>query len=135
MAKGVNQKLKLLYLMDILLEKTDENHGITMNEIISSLESYDVSAERKSIYRDIEELQRYGLDVLSYNNGRATYYHVASRLFEIAELKLLVDAVQSSKYITEKKSRDQETGKFCQQVSGTGSAASGVCAGACENDE
>ena len=67
MAKGVNQKLKLLYLMDILLEKTDENHGITMNEIISSLESYDVSAERKSIYRDIEELQRYGLDVLSYN--------------------------------------------------------------------
>ena len=106
MAKGVNQKLKLLYLMDILLEKTDENHGITMNEIISSLESYDVSAERKSIYRDIEELQRYGLDVLSYNNGRATYYHVASRLFEIAELKLLVDAVQSSKFITEKKSRE-----------------------------
>ena len=106
MAKGVNQKLKLLYLMDILLEKTDENHGITMNEIISSLESYDVSAERKSIYRDIEELQRYGLDVLSYNNGRTTYYHVASRLFEIAELKLLVDAVQSSKFITEKKSRE-----------------------------
>ena len=99
MAKGVNQKLKLLYLMDILLEKTDENHGITMNEIISSLESYDVSAERKSIYRDIEELQRYGLDVLSYNNGRATYYHVASRLFEIAELKLLVDAVQVGRIV------------------------------------
>ena len=106
MAKGANQKLKLLYLMDILLEKTDENHGITMNEIISLLESYDVSAERKSIYRDIEELQQYGLDVLSYSNGRTTFYHVASRLFEIAELKLLVDAVQSSKFITERKSRE-----------------------------
>ncbi len=106
MAKGINQKLKLLYLMDILLEKTDEDHGITMKEIISSLERYDVCAERKALYRDIEELQQYGLDVVSYSNGRTTLYHVASRKFEVAELKLLVDAVQSSKFITEKKSNE-----------------------------
>ena len=106
MAKGTNQKLKLLYLMDILLEKTDENHGITLKEIISSLERYDVCAERKSVYRDLEELKRYGLDILSYNDKRTTMYHVASREFEIAELKLLVDAVQSSKFITEKKSNE-----------------------------
>ena len=105
MAKGANQKLKLLYLMDILLEKTDEDHGITMNEIIASLGKYDVSAERKALYRDIEELQQYGLDILSYSNGRTTFYQVASRQFEIAELKLLVDAVQASKFITERKSR------------------------------
>lgn len=64
MAKGNNQKLKILYLMKILLEKTDETHSITMSEIILSLEAYGISAERKSIYSDIESLRQYGMDII-----------------------------------------------------------------------
>lgn len=106
MAKGSNQKLKLLYLMKILLEKTDETHSITMPEIISSLEAYGVSAERKSIYSDIECLQQYGMDIVGEQCGKNYFYHVGNRQFELAELKLLVDLVQSSKFITAKKSTE-----------------------------
>ena len=70
MAKGTNQKLKVIYLMKILLEKTDEEHSITMNEIIDSLESYGVSAERKSLYSDIESLRQYGMDIIGKQMGR-----------------------------------------------------------------
>lgn len=104
MAKSSNQKLKLLYLMKIMLEKTDEEHGLTTAEIISSLAAYDIGAERKSIYDDIEALRCFGLDILKTQNGRQTDYRVISRDFEMPELKLLVDAVQSSKFITRKKS-------------------------------
>lgn len=104
MAKSSNQKLKLLYLMKIMLEKTDEEHGLTTAQIIESLNGYDVGAERKSIYDDIEALRFYGLDIIQTRNGRNTDYRVVSRDFEMPELKLLVDAVQSSKFITRKKS-------------------------------
>lgn len=106
MAKGTNQKLKLIYLMKILLEKTDENHSMTMAEIISALEAYDISAERKSIYSDIENLRQYGMDIIGEKTDRAFSYYVASRDFELAELKLLVDSVQAAKFITAKKSRE-----------------------------
>lgn len=106
MAKGSNQKLKLIYLMKILLEKTDESHSITMEEILSSLAGYGVSAERKSIYGDIEALRLYGLDIVGEQRSRTYYYAVVGRQFELAELKLLVDAVQSSKFITAKKSHE-----------------------------
>ena len=106
MAKGANQKLKILYLMKILMERTDETHSITMPEIISALEAYGVSAERKSIYSDIESLRTYGLDVIGEAEGKTFYYRVGDRTFELAELKLLVDSVQSAKFITEKKSNE-----------------------------
>ena len=106
MAKGSNQKLKIIYLMKILLEKTDEIHSITMAEIISSLEAYGITAERKSIYSDIECLRQYGMDIIGEQQDRTYHYHVGSRQFELAELKLLVDAVQSAKFITAKKSRE-----------------------------
>lgn len=106
MARGTNQKLKLIYLMKIMLEKTDDNHGLTLVEIMQELERYNVTAERKSLYADFEALKTYGLDIISEQRSRTVYYHVASRDFEIAELKLLVDAVQSSKFITEKKSHE-----------------------------
>lgn len=105
MAKGANQKLKLLYLMKILMENTDENHGITMSELISALNAYGVSSERKSIYSDIESLRQYGVDIIGIQKDRAFYYYVGSRQFELAELKLLVDCVQAAKFITVKKSR------------------------------
>lgn len=106
MAKGTNQKLKLIYLMKIMLEKTDDKHGLTRTEIELELERYGVSAERKSLYDDFEALRVFGIDVIAEKKGRSTYYYVGSRDFELAELKLLVDAVQSSKFITEKKSRE-----------------------------
>lgn len=104
MAKGANQKLKMMYLMKIMLENTDEEHSITMSEIISKLESYGISAERKSLYDDIENLKLYGIDIQGEKRSNSYSYYIASRQFELAELKLLVDSVQSAKFITEKKS-------------------------------
>jgi predicted DNA-binding transcriptional regulator YafY len=91
--------------MKILMEKTDEHHPITVNEIIEELAKYDISAERKSIYSDIELLTSFGIDIIC-EKGRANKYFVGSRDFELPELKLLVDAVQSSKFITHKKSEE-----------------------------
>lgn len=105
MAKSSNQKLKILYLMKILLEKTDCEHALTLQEIIDELSKYDISAERKSLYDDIETLRTYGMDIETTRDTRVRYY-VASRLFELPELKLLVDAVQSSKFITARKSSE-----------------------------
>lgn len=101
--KQSQQKLKLLYLMKILLEKTDEEHHITVPEMIRELEALGISAERKSVYSDLEYLQLYGVDICS-ERGKTHGYYVASRDFELPELKLLVDSVQASKFITKKKS-------------------------------
>ena len=102
MPKSQNQKLKILHLMRILLEETDEAHLLSVNEIISKLAQLDISAERKTVYDDIEALKQFGLDIVM--EKRKTFgYYVASRDFELPELKLLADAVQSSKFITEKK--------------------------------
>ncbi len=103
MPKSSNQKLKLPYLMKILLEQTDEEHPITVPQIIEELAKYDISAERKSVYSDLEALSLFGLDIVS-QRGKTHGYFVASRDFELPELKLLVDSVQSSKFITHKKS-------------------------------
>ena len=106
MAKGTNQKLKLIYLIRMLLEKTDELHSITMQEILQYLSNNDITAERKSIYDDLETIRSLGIDVVGEPFGRSYRYHVVSRQFELAELKLLVDAIQSSRFITERKSRE-----------------------------
>ncbi len=106
MARGGNGKLKLLYLQKILLERTDEKHGMTMPEIVKALEGYGICAERKSLYGDIETLMNYGMDIIGEQDGKRYSYRVASREFELPELKLLVDAVQSSKFITERKSNE-----------------------------
>jgi len=102
MAKSPNQKLKLLYIMDFLRENTDENHFVTTADIIKHLEAMGVSAERKSIYDDIETLRLYGMDIEQIKGAKGGYY-LASREFELPELKLLVDSVQSSRFITGKK--------------------------------
>ena len=104
MARSSNQKLKLLYMMDFLLQNTDEDHPVTTAQIISHLAAHDISAERKSIYDDIEALRLFGLDIIRVDSGRSSGYYVAERAFELPELKLLVDSVQSSKFITHKKS-------------------------------
>ena len=104
MAKRPNQRLKLLYLAKIMLRLTDDEHGLQVEQIINELAKYDIAAERKSIYSDLEALQLFGIDIEKKHIGRYVYYCVGNRNLELAELKLLVDAVQSSKFITEKKS-------------------------------
>ena len=103
MPRSFNQKLKPFYVMNYLLENTDEEHTVTVNQIIAHLEAQGISAERKSIYSDIEALQVLGVDIERVDSGNYVGYYVASRTFELPELKLLVDSVQSSKFITHKK--------------------------------
>ena len=104
MPKGTNQKFKLYRLAQIMLERTDDDHYITMPEIIAALGEYEITADRKSIYTDLKDLEVLGIEVEGEPAGKSYHYHVVSRPFELPELKLLVDAIQSSKFITEKKS-------------------------------
>lgn len=107
MPKGNKQRFKFTYLMKILEEKTDDENGITMPEIIAELEKYGITAERKGIYAELKDMEdELKLDISREQEGNKTYYHLASRHFELAEIKLLIDAVQSSRFITEKKSRE-----------------------------
>lgn len=107
MSRGTNQKFKFTYLMKIMQEKTDDEHSLTMPQIMEELEKYDVTAERKSIYTDFQNMtEKFGVEIIKEQIGRETYYHVGSREFELAEVKLLIDAIQSSKFITQTKSRE-----------------------------
>ncbi len=107
MARGTNQKFKFVYLMQIMQEKTDDEHAITMTQIIEELARYDITAERKSIYADFQDMtDKFGIEIIKEQIGRETYYHVGARKFELAEVKLLIDAIQSSKFITQTKSRE-----------------------------
>jgi len=103
MSRGKNQKFKLYYLAKIMLEKTDEEHYITMPEIMAQLGRYDVTADRKSIYSDLRDLEKLGIEVEGEPIGKGYHYHVINHQFELPELKLLVDSIQASKFITEKK--------------------------------
>lgn len=105
MPKSEKQKLKLLYIMNYLMEQTDEFHSVTTQELIDYLAANGISAERKSIYSDVDLLIAYGMDIVR-TKERPAGYRLVSRQFELAELKLLVDVVQSSKFITSKKSRE-----------------------------
>lgn len=106
MAKTEGQKLKLLYIIDILKNNTDENHPMSTSELISKLEAVGISAERKSIYDDINKLCDFGYDIEKVSSRLGGGYYLAEREFELPELKLLVDVVQSSRFITAKKSRE-----------------------------
>lgn len=103
MARAANQKLKCLYLWQFLLQNTDEEHPATIPQMIEYLAQHDIPAERKSLYDDIEALRQCGLDV-EYRKAQGGGYYVASREFQLPELKLLVDAVQSSKFLSLRKS-------------------------------
>lgn len=105
MAKCENQKLKLLLLKDYLEQNTDEQHPATMAELLAYLSENGISAERKSIYSDLQALEDYGMDLI-HTGGKKAGYYLASRAFELPEVSLLVDAVQSSKFLSEKKSMD-----------------------------
>lgn len=103
MSKSTNQKTKLLHLCRILLLRTDEEHPLTVPQLIEELARQDIKAERKSIYDDLEALRLFGLDIQS-RKGKTPGWFVGGREFELPEVKLLMDAVQSSRFITQKKS-------------------------------
>lgn len=106
MSKGTNQKLKLTHLTDIMLRETDDEHGLSIKQIEAKLLARDVTSNRKTLYKDFAILESLGNEIIGEAKGRDYLYHVGKRQFEIAELKLLVDAIQASKFITEKKSRE-----------------------------
>ncbi|MBP3921470.1 MAG: WYL domain-containing protein [Ruminiclostridium sp.] len=107
MPRSSGQKLKLLYLADIFRYETDEEHPLSVKQLIAMLEARGVSAERKAIYTDIEALRdEYGMDICEIRAGNETKHFLASGVFELAELQLLADAVACSKFITQKKSRE-----------------------------
>lgn len=105
MAKSAGQKLKLLYIVKLLSESTDEEHPVSTADIIAYLEKQGIHSERKSIYDDIEKLCDFGYDIIQVQSRLGGGYYMAARDFELAELKLLVDAVQASRFITTRKSR------------------------------
>ena len=105
MAKSTGQKLKLLYIVKLLEENTDEHHPASTEDIITYLAANGIHSQRKSIYDDVEKLCEFGYDIVQVHSRLGGGYYMAGRKFELAELKLLVDAVQSSRFITTKKSR------------------------------
>lgn len=106
MAKSGGQKLKLLYLLKILSENTDEQHPMPMAQILEQLNEVGIQAERKTIYADVEDLRHFGYDIARNPSREAGGYYLASREFEMPELKLLVDAVQASRFITLGKTKE-----------------------------
>lgn len=105
MARASGQKLKLLYIVKYLSENTDEHHPASTADIIAHLEANGIHSERKSVYDDMEKLCDFGYDIVQVHSRLGGGYYMAGREFELAELKLLVDAVQSSRFLTTKKSR------------------------------
>lgn len=102
MAKSPNQKLKLLYLLQYLSRQSDEQHPVTVAQMIEELDRHGITAKRKSIYDDLEALRLFGVDVVQKRDKSVSYY-IGQRDFELPELKLLVDSIQSSKFVTQRK--------------------------------
>ena len=116
MPKSDNQKLKIFYIHDYLLKNSHQDHPVRAAELIEMLQrQHNISCDRKTVYSDIAALQDYGVDIVSIPGKNGGYY-IASRNFELPELKLLIDAVQSSRFLTEKKSRELIE-KLCNQCS------------------
>ncbi len=112
MPKGQNQKSKLLHLARMLDRQTDLQHPMSLQDMMAGLQANGVDVrDRKSLYDDLETLRLCGMDIEMLRRGREVGYYVASRPFELPELKLLVDAVQSSRFITKRKT-DQLIGKL-----------------------
>lgn len=101
----MDSKLTILYIMDALIKKSDEAHPLTLKDLEKELSRHNLSLERKTLYKEIERLQEFGLDIIKETSQENRYY-IGKREFELPELKILVDAVQSSRFLTEKKSKE-----------------------------
>ncbi len=105
MAKGNNQKIKIIKLLEILNSESDEKHPITTQQLVLRLNSMDIDVERKTVYDDVNALITCGFDIVSTKIGHSNAYYIGSRKFELSEIKILLDAVESASFITEKKSK------------------------------
>ena len=105
MAGNKQQKSKLLHLAEIFLQKTDEEHPLTAEQLIKELNNRGIECERKSIYSDISYLMEFGMDI-EKNSFAGRGYYLADREYQLAEVRLLMDAVQSASFITPKKTRE-----------------------------
>lgn len=103
MPNNSKSKLKLLYIKQILEDETDAEHGISMTRIIERLNEFDIPAERKGVYRDIQTLRDFGIEIQTYQRSPVEYA-IARRDFSLPELMLLVDAVESCKFLTRRQS-------------------------------
>ena len=112
----VGRRLNILYLYKILWEKTDSEHSLTLQEIQEEMKKYGVKAERKAIYEYMDALREFGADINS-GMGKSSDYSLASRTFDLPELKLLADAVASSRFFTEKKAKAlvEKLGTLCSE--------------------
>ena len=106
MPRKDNQKKKLLALREVMFQYTDETHGLTISEIQEHLKAYDVEADRRTLYEDMVLLEEFGIEISNERFGRGTKYYVSSREFDLPELKLLIDSVQASKFLSEKTTSD-----------------------------
>ena len=104
MPKSFNQKLKILYLMKMFEERTDREHPMSVQDIMLHLRGYGITVERKTVYDDIETLRIFGMHIAN-RRGKISGYYLADRAFELPELKILMDAVQSSRFLTQEQSR------------------------------
>ena len=101
--KSDNQKLKILYILDYLQKNSHQDHPVGASELAKMLEGHGILCDRKTIYSDIAALQDFGIDILTYRGKNGGYY-IGQRQFQLPELKLLIGAVQSSRFLTEEKS-------------------------------
>ena len=96
-----NKKLRLLYVAQLLWERTDEEHTVTVNDIIAYLSGLDLSVERKTVYDDLDLLRLFGMDIVRTRTKTHNYY-LGQRAFQLPELKMLIDVVQASPFLTVK---------------------------------
>ncbi|MBQ8620525.1 MAG: WYL domain-containing protein [Clostridia bacterium] len=117
MPRKENQRKKLLILRDILLRNTDERHGLTRKEIEVELSRYDIEVSRQTFAEDLELLREFGVDIMTDRVGSKTIYYVGEREFALPELKLLIDSIQASRFITEKKAMEliRKMEKLCSK--------------------
>lgn len=107
--RSQNQRLKLFYLLDYLLENTDETHTVKVQEIIDHFDNYyKIPVEQKTVCSDLHLLDEYGYE--TQYDGRTRGWRIVDREFDTQELQLLIDSVQSSRFITQKQARYSE---FC----------------------
>ena len=134
MPKGTNQKFKLYRLAQIMLEQTDDEHYITMPEIKEALARYDITADRKSIYADLRDLEVLGIEVEGEPVGKSYHYHVVSRAAG-AEASGGRDPVVEIHYREKDERPDPEAGEAGQQIRGHEAAAAGLCIRPDQDDE
>ncbi len=116
MSKRTDPRERVLRILEILYQYSDENHGLTNREINTYLESYGINADRNSVDKDIRFLQKLNVDIITNKVGNHNEYVFGGRIFEVPELKLLIDIVQSSRFITSKKSAEL-INKLCKLTS------------------